>query len=142
MRPTRSIGCLKLTIPSMVTVSSERTSALNIFTQQVKTLPVSPITQRLMPPPSFAKIAKSSWADDSPCITINVPQELALPWVVGSTVVMNRMVQEVWGMMPIDMMTCQLNVMGLRSTQPSSTVTISEMPTEMLTLKDTLELED
>ena len=78
-----------------------------------------PITQRWMPLPSFAEIARSLQGDDSPCITINVPQEQTLPQVVGSTMVMSRMVQDVWGMMTIDMMTYQLNVMGLGSANPT-----------------------
>ena len=46
------------------------------------------------------------------------------------------------GMMTINMMTCQLNVMGPGSTQPSSTVSIREMLAEMLTLEDASDSED
>ena len=66
MGPTRGIGHLKLTIPSMVTVSSKRTGALNIFTQWVKMPLGSPITQKWMPLPGFAEIARSLWGDDCP----------------------------------------------------------------------------
>ena len=97
--------------------------------------PGSPVAQKWMPLPGFAKITKSLWGDNSPHITINVPQEQAQPQVVSSSVAMSRMVQDVWGT-TIDMVTCQLNVMGLGSPKHSSTVTISEMPTEMPTLED------
>ena len=56
--------------------------------------------------------------------------------------VVSRMVQDVWGMTTIDMITCQLDVMGLGLPQPSSTVTISEMPTETPTLEDASDSED
>ena len=92
--------------------------------------------------PGFAKIAKSLWGDDSPHITIDVPQEQAQPWVVGSSVVMSRMVQDMLGTKAIGMMTCQLNVVGLGSAQPSSTITTIQMPTETPTLEDALESED
>ena len=62
--------------------------------------------------------------------------------MVGSTVVGSKMVQDAWRMMIIDMMTCQLNVMGLEPTQPSSTITISEMPAEMPALENALESKD
>ena len=126
----------------MATVSTERTGAPNIFTQQVKTPPGSPITQKQMAPPSFAEIARSLWGDNSPHITINVPQEQALLQVVGPTMVLSRMVQDILEMMTIYMMTCQLNVMELWSAQPSSTITISKMLTDMPASEDALELED
>ena len=53
--------------------------------------------------------------------------------------VVNRMVQDVWGMMTIDMMTCQLDLMGLGSPQPSSTITIREIAAEVPTSEDTSE---
>ena len=55
---------------------------------------------------------------------------------------MSRMLQDIWGTMAINMMTCQLNVMGLGSSQPSFNVTISKMLTEMPASEAALELED
>ena len=139
---------------STLTISSQKTGAPNIFTQWVKTPPESPGTQRWMPLPRFAGIATSSPKVDTSLESTRAPlwtplsglveiastlrrsqssrplpvEEQALPQVVGSTMVVSRMVQDTWGMTTIDMMTCQLHVMGLEPTQPSS-ITISEMPT-------------
>ena len=44
--------------------------------------------------------------------------------------------------MTVDMMTCQLNMMGLGPTQPSTTITIREMLAELSALEDTSETED
>ena len=77
--PTRGKGHSKVTIPSTVTVSSERTGALNIFTQWVKSLPGRSITQRQMSPPRFYEITRFLCRDDSTCITIDIPPELTTP---------------------------------------------------------------
>ena len=169
--PTRGIGHSKLTIPSTVNIpagSSQKTGVPNIFTQWVKTQPGSPGMQRWKPPPRFAGIATLRPKVETPLESTRAPlqtplpgfaeiastlrrsqksqpllvEEQALPWLVGCTVVVSRMVQDVWGMMTIYMMTCQLDVMELGLPLPSSTITISKMPTEMPTLEDASESED
>ena len=51
------------------------------------------------------------------------------PIVPNSTRTVSRVVQDMWGTMSVDMVTCQLRVMNLKPAQPSPTATISEMPT-------------
>ena len=47
--------------------------------------------------------------------------------MVGSTLFVSQMVQDVWGTVSVDMVTCQLMMMGMEPAQPSPMVTISEM---------------
>ena len=139
MRPTIGMGHLKLTVPSTANIlpgSSQKTGALNTFTQWVKKLPGSPSMQRQKSLHRFAGIvtcqalkwrlhSESTRALSWPCLlqgsqeiasTLRrsqtsqplLAEEQALPQLVGSTVVVGRMVLDVWGMMTIDMMTCQL----------------------------------
>ena len=54
----------------------------------------------------------------------------------------SRMTQDMWGMMTINMMTCQLNVLGLEPAPPSSTVIITEMLAEITALEDVSGSED
>ena len=168
------MGCSRpLLIPMMVstlttTIPDQSSAVPNIFTQQVRTPPGSPGTQRQKPPPRFVGITTLSPKMETPLESARAPmwtpppgfaeitstlrksqtskpllvEEQALPWLVGSTVVMSQVVQDMWGTVTINMMTCQLNVMGLGPTQPSSTVTIREMLAEMPILEDTLESED
>ena len=56
-------------------------------------------------------------------------EEQAPTQVMGSTLFVSWMVQDAWGTMSVDMVTCQLRVMGMGPAQPSPMVTISEMPT-------------
>ena len=171
MGPTIGMGHLKLTVPSTANTpagSSQKTGAPNISTQWVKTLPGSPGTQRQKSPHEFAGIAMLSPKVEAPLESTRAPwwmpppgfaeiastlrrsqtsqplaaEEQALPWLVGSTVVVSRMVQDVWGMMTINMMTCQLHLMGLGSPQSSSTITIREIPAVVPTPEDTLESGD
>ena len=160
----QGIGCLKLIIPSTANTpagSSQKTGAPNIFTQWVKTPPGSPSTWRQMPLTEFARLAMLSPTVETPLestrVSPRVPppgftdiasalrrsqpsqplqlEEQALPQLVGSTIVMSRMVQDVWGTAAINMMTCQLNVMGLGPTPSSSTITIREILTEVPALE-------
>ena len=170
MGPTGGIEHLKCIVPSTANTpagSSQKTGVPNIFTQWVKMPLGSPSMQRQMPPPRFAGIATSSPKVETPLeSTRALPQiplpgfaeiastlrrsqlsqpllaeEQAWPQLVRSTIVVSRMVQDMWGMTAINMMTCQLDVMGLEPIQLSSTITISEMLAEIPTLEDTSESE-
>ena len=171
MRPTIGIGHLKLTVPSTANTlagSSQNTAVPNIFTQWVKTPLGSPSMQRQMTLPTFARLALSSpkletplentralqqtpppgFAENTSTLRRSQPyhpllmEEQSLPPMVRSTIVISRMVQDVWGMTTINIKTCQLNVMGLEPTPLSSTITITEVLAETPVLEDTLESED
>ena len=131
---TRGMGHSKL----VVTTCME--GPLAMLSPEVVTPLESASNQLQTPLPGFAVIANTLQRSQLPQPLL--AEEQALPWVVGSTLVVSRMIQDVWGMMTIDMMTCQLNVMGLEPAQPSSTVTISKMLAEMPTLEDASESED
>ena len=68
------------------------------------------------PPPGFAEIShilrRNQTSQPLPV------EEQTLPWLVESIVVMSQVIQDVWGTMTVNMMTCQLHVMGLGPTQP------------------------
>ena len=169
--PTIGMGHLKLTVPSTANTpagSSQKTSVLNIFTQGVKTPPGIPGMQRWKSPHGFMGIATLSPKVGVPLESSRAPlwthppgfveiastlrrsqtsqpllaEKLALPQLVRSTMLVSRMVQDMWGMMTISMMTCQLDLMGLGSPQPSSTITISKVPNETPTLEDASEAEE
>ena len=55
-------------------------------------------------------------------------EEQAPTQMVGSTLVVSQMVQDAWGTMSIDMVTCQLKVMNMEPAQPTPTATISKIP--------------
>ena len=78
--------------------------------------------------PGFVDIANTLWGSQSP----QTPSELIVEQVptqmVGSTLFVSQMVQDGWGTMPVDMVTCQLRMMGMKPAQTSPMVTISEMP--------------
>ena len=139
MGPTRGIGHLKLTIPLMANVSSERTGAPNIFTQWVKKPPGSPVTQKWMPLPGFVEIARSLQGDDSPHINHQCTPGTGSTLHGGIYCGNEQDGPGHVGMTTIDTMTCQLNVMGLGSAQPSPTISISKMPPS---LEGASELED
>ena len=61
---------------SKPTTSTHMVSSSNTCSQGSKTSLGSPITWKQMPLPSFEEIARSLWGDDSPHITIDIPQEL------------------------------------------------------------------
>ena len=45
--------------------------------------------------------------------------------MMGSTLVLSQMIQDAWGTLSIDMVTCQLSVMGMR---PIPMATVHEVP--------------
>ena len=122
---TCSIGHSKLTITPMAnasTVSSQMTGTLTISNQWVKTPLGSPITQKLMPPPSYAEIARSMRGDNSPHITINVPHELTMAqgFLVGTaaTMVISTQMQQdaVTGITYLDTVMASMSLVSLGST--------------------------
>ena len=58
-------------------------------------------------------------------------EEKAPTPMVGSTLVVSQMIQDAWGNLSVDMMTCQLSVIGMG---PTPTVTVSEMPPSKMSL--------
>ena len=92
------------------------------------------------PPPGFAESANTLRRNQT---SQPLPAEKqALLQLVVSTTVVSRMVQDMWETMTIDMMTCQLDMMGLGLPPPSSAITISKMLTETPALEDASESED
>ena len=66
------------------------------------------------PPSGFAEIANTLRRSQTsqPLLV----EEQTLPQLVGSILVLSQVIQDAWGTMTIDMMACQLNVMGLGPT--------------------------
>ena len=158
-----------LIIPAMASTSavtnpSQSYAMPHIFTPWMKTPPGSPNMQSWKPPPRCVRITTSSPKMETPlestgglpqtsppgCVEITrtlrsltsqpLPaEEWTLPQLVGSTVVMSPVAQDMWGKMTFTMMTSQLNVMGLEPKKSSPTVTIKEMLAEMPILEDTSE---
>ena len=110
-----------MTNTSTLTVSSQKTSVPNIFTQQVKTLLGSPVPQKQMPQPGIVEIARSLWGDDSPHITIDEPQELiATQGLLVGTAMATITLMWVWqdmatGITLIDTVMTSMSLMSLGS---------------------------
>ena len=95
-------------------------------------------TQPPTPPLGFGDITDILWRGQL-LQTLPRQREEQTPTVmVGPTLVVSRMIQDAWGTMSIEMMTSQLNVMGLEPAQHSSTISISKIPI----LEDAPKLED
>ena len=76
------------------------------------------------PPLGFADIASILWKGQ-PLQTLLRPIEEQTPTpMVGFTMVMSQMIQDVWVNLSVNMVTCQLSVMGVG---PTSMVTVSVM---------------
>ena len=81
----------------------------------------------------FADIASILQRGPLPQTPLRLIEEQAPTPMVGSTMVMSWMIQDAWGNLSINMVTCQMSVMGMG---PTSTVTVSEMPLEDATESD------
>ena len=79
----------------------------------------SPTCKWKVLPPGYVEIAKSLWGDNSPCITIEVPQEMTIPkgLLVGTataTMVSTRL-HQVSGATYLDMVTTSMSLVGLEA---------------------------
>ena len=122
---THSMGCSKLTInptANTLTVSNQRTGTLTISRQWAKTPLGSAITQKQMPPPSFAQIARSLRGDYSPHITIDALQELTtvqgfLAGTAMATMISTQMQQDaVTGVTFLDTVMASMRIVSLGAT--------------------------
>ena len=98
------------------------TGTSTISSQQVKTPLGSHVTQKQMAPPGFAEIARSLRGDDSPHITIDIPQELTMAqgFLVGTalTIMISTWVQQdaVTGITYLDTVMTFMSLVSLGST--------------------------
>ena len=97
-------------------------SSLTISSQRAKSLLGSPSKQQWKPLPSFAEIARSLQGDNSPYISVEVPQKLTAPQclLVGAAMAMmvsTRLHQDgVLGTTYLDMVTTSMSLVGLGAT--------------------------
>ena len=84
-----------------------------------------PIVWPQVPPPGFADIVDILWQSQLPLTMLEPIEEQAPTPVVGPTLFVSRMIQDAWGNLSVDMVTCHLSMMSMGCTPMAM---VSEMP--------------
>ena len=109
-------------------MATPKEGPLATLSLRVETPPEGTIAWLQAPLPGFADIADTLQRSQLPPTPPEPMMELSPTQMVESTLFVSQMVQDVWGTMSVDLVTCQLRRMGMKPAQPYPTVTISEMP--------------
>ena len=93
-------------------MTTHDSSPLATSSPRVETLTEGTMVLLWLPPPGFADITGILWRSQPPQTPLGPIEEQAPTAMVGSTLLMSQMIQDAWGNLSVDMMTCQLSVIG------------------------------
>ena len=97
-------------------VTTHNSSQLATLSPSMGTLMEGAIVWLQVPPLGIADIVNTLWRSQQPQTQLELTEEQAPTPVAGSTLVMSQMTQDAWGNLSVDMVTCQLSIMGMGST--------------------------